>query len=72
LPFMRISWTGFVAIARPTLCDPFWPRKTRVGWEQEILQCVNCNKCKEANEAFQKLYCAQWKNEEGAIIPPKQ
>lgn len=48
------------------------PRKTIEVWEQEILQCVNCNKSKEANGAFQKLYCAQWKNEEGAMVPPKQ
>jgi 2,4-dienoyl-CoA reductase-like NADH-dependent reductase (Old Yellow Enzyme family) len=53
-----------VAIARPTLCDPHWPRKTMEGREQEILRCVYCNKCKEADEAFQKVYCDQW-NKEG-------
>ena len=54
-----------VAIARPTLCDPNWPRKTAEGREQEILRCVYCNKCKEADESFQKVYCAQWKKEDG-------
>jgi 2,4-dienoyl-CoA reductase-like NADH-dependent reductase (Old Yellow Enzyme family) len=53
-----------VAIARPTLCDPDWPRKTMEGREQEILPCLYCNKCKEADEAFQKVYCAQWKKDE--------
>jgi len=52
-----------VAIARPTLCDPHWPMKTLEGREQEILKCVYCNKCKEADEAFQKVYCVQWKKE---------
>ena len=53
-----------MAIARPTLCDPHWPMKTLEGREQEILKCVYCNKCKEADEAFQKVYCVQWKKEE--------
>jgi 2,4-dienoyl-CoA reductase-like NADH-dependent reductase (Old Yellow Enzyme family) len=56
-----------VAIARPSLCDPHWPRKTVEGREQEILRCVYCNKCKEADEAFQKVYCAQWKKGEGSF-----
>jgi len=56
-----------VAIARPTLCDPYWPRKTLEGREPGILRCVYCNKCKEADEAFQKVYCAQWKKGEGSI-----
>jgi len=54
-----------VAVARPTLCDPHWPRKTVEGREQEILRCVYCNKCKEADEAFQKVYCVQWKEKTG-------
>jgi 2,4-dienoyl-CoA reductase-like NADH-dependent reductase (Old Yellow Enzyme family) len=51
-----------VAIARPTLCDPLWPRKTVEGREEEILRCLYCNACKEADEAFEKVYCVQWKN----------
>jgi 2,4-dienoyl-CoA reductase-like NADH-dependent reductase (Old Yellow Enzyme family) len=61
-----------VAVARPTLCDPSWPRKTVEGREQEILQCVYCNKCKQADEAFEKVYCAQWKKKAGRMVPPKQ
>jgi 2,4-dienoyl-CoA reductase-like NADH-dependent reductase (Old Yellow Enzyme family) len=53
-----------VAVARPTLCDPQWPIKTAEGREQEILQCLYCNKCKEADEAFQKVYCVQWKKQD--------
>jgi dimethylglycine catabolism A len=60
-----------VAIARPTLCDPQWPRKTVEGREKEILRCVYCNKCKEADEAFQKVYCVQWEKKGGTIIPPE-
>lgn len=48
-----------VAIARPTLCDPFWPGKTREGREEEIVRCRYCNRCREADENFQKVYCFQ-------------
>jgi 2,4-dienoyl-CoA reductase-like NADH-dependent reductase (Old Yellow Enzyme family) len=60
-----------VAMARPTLCDPHWPKKTLEGREQEILRCVYCNKCKEADEAFLKVYCAQWKKKDGRMVPPE-
>ena len=60
-----------VAIARPTLCDPCWPRKTMEGRISEILRCIYCNKCKEADEAFQKVYCVQWKKKDGKMTPPE-
>ena len=60
-----------VAIARPTLCDPDWPKKTVQGREQEVLRCVYCNKCKEADEAFQKVYCAQWEKKTGFRFSPE-
>jgi 2,4-dienoyl-CoA reductase-like NADH-dependent reductase (Old Yellow Enzyme family) len=62
--------TDRVAVARPTLCDPHWPRKTVEGREQDILRCLYCNKCKEADEAFQKVYCVQWKKEGRTMVPP--
>ncbi len=61
---LQNSEADLVAIARPTLCDPYWPRKSAEGREKEILRCVYCNKCKEADEAFQKVYCVQWKKDE--------
>jgi len=62
---LQNSEADLVAIARPTLCDPYWPRKSAEGREKEILRCVYCNKCKEADEAFQKVYCAQGKEKTG-------
>ncbi|MDP2954615.1 MAG: hypothetical protein Q8O76_15035, partial [Chloroflexota bacterium] len=32
-----------VAIARPLMCDPFWPKKVREGREAEIVVCDCCN-----------------------------
>lgn len=68
---LRKGEADLVAVGRPTLCDPFWPNKSREGREREILKCVYCNRCKEADEAFQKVYCAQWARKDGRAVPPK-
>jgi 2,4-dienoyl-CoA reductase-like NADH-dependent reductase (Old Yellow Enzyme family) len=68
---LRKDEADLVAVGRPTLCDPFWPNKTREGRDQEILKCIYCNRCKDADEAFRKVYCAQWVREDGNIVPPK-
>jgi 2,4-dienoyl-CoA reductase-like NADH-dependent reductase (Old Yellow Enzyme family) len=60
-----------VAIARPTLCDPYWPKKTMEGREDEILRCVYCNECEKLDSAFQKVICSQWKRKDGSLEPPK-
>lgn len=60
-----------VAIARPILADPYWPNKSREGREKDILKCVYCNKCREAEGAFEPVYCFQWKKKDGTIVAPK-
>jgi 2,4-dienoyl-CoA reductase-like NADH-dependent reductase (Old Yellow Enzyme family) len=60
-----------VAIARPTLCDPYWPKKTMEGREDEILRCIYCNECEKLDSAFEKVVCAQWKKTDGSVEPPK-
>lgn len=67
---LRKKEADLVAIARPILCDPYWPKKSREGREGDILRCTYCNKCKEADEHFQKVLCVQWKKEDGTIRPP--
>jgi len=53
-----------VAIARPILCDSFWPKKSREGREHEILQCIYCNRCRESEGDFEPVVCVQWKKDE--------
>lgn len=60
-----------VAIARPILADPYWPKKYEEGREKEILKCIYCNKCREAEGAFEEVTCFQWKRKDGTIAPPK-
>ncbi len=59
-----------VAIARPILADPYWPIKSKEGREKEILKCLYCNKCREAEGAFEPVYCFQWKRKDGTLKPP--
>jgi 2,4-dienoyl-CoA reductase-like NADH-dependent reductase (Old Yellow Enzyme family) len=49
-----------VAIARPILCDPFWPNKHKEAREKDVLKCIYCNECREAEGAF----------EDGRIVIP--
>jgi len=41
-----------VAVGRPILCDPFWPNKFKAGREKDLLKCIYCNECREAEEAL--------------------
>ncbi len=59
-----------VAIARPILADPYWPKKFQEGREKEILRCIYCNKCREAEGAFEEVTCFQWKKKDGSTSPP--
>jgi 2,4-dienoyl-CoA reductase-like NADH-dependent reductase (Old Yellow Enzyme family) len=59
-----------VAIARPILADPYWPNKWKEGREKEILKCIYCNKCREAEGAFEEVTCFQWKKKDGTTRVP--
>jgi 2,4-dienoyl-CoA reductase-like NADH-dependent reductase (Old Yellow Enzyme family) len=59
-----------VAIARPILADPYWPKKHREGRAKDILKCIYCNKCREAEGAFEEVTCFQWKKKDGTIKCP--
>jgi 2,4-dienoyl-CoA reductase-like NADH-dependent reductase (Old Yellow Enzyme family) len=60
-----------VAIARPILADPYWPNKYKEGREKDIQKCIYCNKCREAEGAYEEVTCFQWKKKDGTIQPPK-
>ena len=59
-----------VAIARPILADPYWPKKSQEGREKEIVKCIYCNKCREAEGAFEEVTCFQWQKKDGSTSPP--
>ena len=59
-----------IGVARPILCDPYWPAKSKEKRENEILKCIYCNECREAEGAFEEVICARWKKN-GVMTPPK-
>ena len=67
---LRNNEADLVAVARPILADPYWPNKYREGREKDILKCIYCNKCREAEGAFEEVTCFQWKKKDGTIQIP--
>ena len=49
----------FIGAARPSIADPFLPRKIEEGREEEIRECIGCNICRAANNEGIPLRCTQ-------------
>ena len=49
----------FIGAARPSIADPFLPRKIDQGREDEIRECIGCNICRSANNEGTPLRCTQ-------------
>ena len=49
----------FIGAARPSIADPFLPRKIAEGREEEIRECIGCNICRSANNEGAPLRCTQ-------------
>jgi 2,4-dienoyl-CoA reductase-like NADH-dependent reductase (Old Yellow Enzyme family) len=60
-----------VAVARPILCDPFWPKKYKEGRDEDVQKCLYCNDCRERDAAHEKVVCIQWKKKDGTLQPPR-
>ena len=59
-----------VGIARPILCDPYWPKKSLEGREKDIEKCTYCNHCREMEGAYEEVTCIQWKRKDGTVVVP--
>lgn len=58
----RMIKTGvldFIGAARPSIADPWLPRKIDEGREDEIRECIGCNMCRAANNQGVPLRCTQ-------------
>jgi len=47
-----------VALGRPLLADPFWPKKALEGRANEIVHCKYCNKCLRTISRGEPIICA--------------
>ena len=49
----------FIGAARPSIADPFLPKKIAEGREDEIRECIGCNICRSTNNEGVPLRCTQ-------------
>jgi len=49
----------FIGAARPSIADPFLPRKIDEGREDEIRECIGCNICRSSNNEGVPIRCTQ-------------
>ena len=56
---IRRGIQDFIGAARPSIADPFLPKKISEGREDEIRECIGCNICRAANNEGVHLRCTQ-------------
>jgi 2,4-dienoyl-CoA reductase-like NADH-dependent reductase (Old Yellow Enzyme family) len=49
-----------IGLCRALLTDPDWPVKAKEGREKELVRCVACNWCLEADSRYEKVNCNRW------------
>ncbi|NIA20929.1 MAG: hypothetical protein GWP05_02925 [Anaerolineaceae bacterium] len=57
-----------VALGRQMIADARWPDKVGQGRQDEVLQCVKCNKCHEMMSNGEPVRCVLWADDEVAAL----
>lgn len=58
-----------IGLCRALLADPDWPVKSKEGREKEIVRCVACNWCLEADSRYEQVKCDRYP--EGNLHAPE-
>jgi len=56
---IRRGVIDFIGAARPSIADPFLPRKVEEGRIDEIRECIGCNICVAGQHTFAPMRCTQ-------------
>jgi len=56
---IRKGVLDLIGAARPSIADPFLPRKIEEGRADEIRECIGCNICRSANNEGVPIRCTQ-------------
>src|SRR5262245_1612840 len=56
---IRKGLLDLIGAARPSIADPFLPRKIDEGREDEIRECIGCNICRSGNNEGVPIRCTQ-------------
>jgi dimethylamine/trimethylamine dehydrogenase len=56
---VRRGITDFIGAARPSIADPFLPRKIEEGHPEDIRECIGCNVCYSGDSLAVPIRCTQ-------------
>lgn len=56
---VRQGVLDFIGAARPSIADPFLPRKIEEGRAEEIRECIGCNICVSGDFTMSPIRCTQ-------------
>jgi dimethylamine/trimethylamine dehydrogenase len=56
---VRRGVLDFIGAARPSIADPFLPRKLEEGRAEDIRECIGCNICVSSDYTMSNLRCTQ-------------
>ena len=56
---VRRGVLDLVGAARPSIADPFLPRKIEAGRADEIRECIGCNVCVAGENSYTTMRCTQ-------------
>jgi dimethylamine/trimethylamine dehydrogenase len=56
---IRRGITDFIGAARPSIADPFLPRKINEGRTEDIRECIGCNICYTGDSLSVPIRCTQ-------------
>jgi dimethylamine/trimethylamine dehydrogenase len=56
---VRRGVLDFIGAARPSIADPFLPRKLEEGRAEDIRECIGCNICVSSDFSSSNLRCTQ-------------
>lgn len=56
---VRRGILDFIGAARPSIADPFLPRKVEEGRMGDIRECIGCNICAAADNTYTPIRCTQ-------------
>jgi dimethylamine/trimethylamine dehydrogenase len=56
---IRTGVLDMIGAARPSIADPFLPRKIESGRWEDIRECIGCNLCVSGDATFTSIRCTQ-------------
>lgn len=56
---IRSGIMDFIGAARPSIADPFLPRKIELGMADDIRECIGCNICVSSDHTMSPIRCTQ-------------